>query len=80
MLGEREFFVGVLSYADIGFYAATFMATLVGVPFSDSEPRLSAWRNRMAKRDSVKRVAGRMLEFLREQGLTPPNVGLDTGD
>lgn len=70
-IGDREYFAGELSYADVGFYCVTFLAALVGAPFSKNEPRLSAWRDRMAKRESVTRVMGRMLSWLREQGLEP---------
>jgi glutathione S-transferase len=73
-LGERDFFTGDLSYADVGFYCVTFLAHLVGAPFGEAHPHLRTWRDRMAQRPSVKRVMGRMVRWLKEQGLEPPNI------
>jgi glutathione S-transferase len=73
-LGSREWLAGPFSYADIAFYMAQFFATFLGSPLPADCRRLGAWRRHMNERTSVRRVAGAMAGYLREQGLPAPEM------
>jgi glutathione S-transferase len=73
-LEGREYLAGPFSYADIAFYMAQFFAAFLGQPWAPGHPRLDAWRARVAARESVKNVAGRMARYLRDLGVEPQEV------
>jgi len=73
-LGNTGYLTGAFSYADIAFYMAQFFASFLGRPMSQSLERLTAWRRRVAGRDSVRAVAGTMTDYLRGNGVSVPNA------
>ena len=73
-LDGRDYLAGGFSYADIAFYMAQFFASFLGQPCQAGHPRLDAWRAKMAARESVRTVAGKMARYLRGFGVTPPEV------
>jgi glutathione S-transferase len=73
-LEGRDYLAGSFSYADIAFYMAQFFAAFLGQPWAPGHPRLDGWRARMAARQSVKSVAGRMAQYLRGLGVQPQEV------
>src|SRR5207253_7226602 len=68
----REYVAGTLSYADIAFFMAQFFASFLGAPPATSLSGVAAWRARVGARDSVRKVAGTMADYLRAQGLQLP--------
>jgi glutathione S-transferase len=73
-LGDADYLAGAFSYADIAFYMAQFFAAFLGRPMSESLERLTAWRRRVAGRESVGAVAGAMADYLRGNGVPVPNA------
>ncbi len=70
-LEGREYLAGDFSCADIAFFMAGFFAAFLGAPPPTGLGRLEAWRSRVASRDSVRKVAGAMGEYLRENAGIP---------
>lgn len=68
-LSEREYLADTLSYADLAFYSAHFFARFLGAPESPEHRHIQSWRRRMAERDSVKAVMGRMRDYLTSNGV-----------
>ena len=68
-LDGKEHLAGAFGYADIAFFMASSFATFLGAPIPPEHARLHAWRERVSKRQSVARVYGAMVAYLREQGL-----------
>ena len=64
----REF-----SYADIAFFMAQFFAAFLGRPIPASLTRLTQWRRTVAARDSVRKVAGAMADYLLANGVPMPD-------
>jgi glutathione S-transferase len=73
-LQGRDYLAESFSYADIAFFMAQFFATFLGAPPAESHTNIAAWRGRIASRDSVKKVAGNMAQYLRDQGLKLPGL------
>jgi glutathione S-transferase len=71
-LAGREYLAGTFSYADIAFFMAQFFASFLGAPPPTSLANVAAWRSRVGARDSVRKVAGTMADYLRAQGLQLP--------
>src|SRR5205085_12251644 len=71
-LSGREYIAGTFSYADIAFFMAQFFASFLGAPPPTSLAGVAAWRARVGARDSVRKVAGTMADYLRAQGLQLP--------
>jgi glutathione S-transferase len=71
-LAGREFLADGFSYADIAFYMAQFFASFLGAPPSGGLENVAAWRSRVGARPSVKQVAGKMAQYLRDQGVPLP--------
>ena len=71
-LTGRDFLAGTFSYADIAFFMAQFFASFLGSPPPTSLANVAAWRSRVGSRDSVRKVAGAMADYLRAQGLQLP--------
>ena len=63
---------GELSYADIAFYMAQLFGERWGVPMTDAQRSLQAWRDRMSARPAVLKVAGTMGRYLVSQGRKLP--------
>jgi glutathione S-transferase len=68
-LGDAPYLAGTFSYADIAFFMAQFFAGFLGRPLPARLERLTAWRRRVATRDSVRGVAGAMADYLRANGV-----------
>jgi len=51
---------------------AQFFASFLGSPPPTSFANVAAWRSRVGARDSVRKVAGTMADYLRAQGLQLP--------
>jgi glutathione S-transferase len=66
-LAGRRYLAGEFSFADIAFFMAQFFASFLGEPWKEPKPNLDAWKERVAKRPSVDRVAGTMTRYLAEQ-------------
>lgn len=64
---------GEFSYADIAFFMAQFFAAFLGRPIPESLTRLTQWRRRVASRDSVRKVAGAMADYLLANGVRVPD-------
>ncbi|HXC51389.1 MAG TPA: glutathione S-transferase family protein [Candidatus Limnocylindrales bacterium] len=71
-IADRDYLAGTFSYADIAFFMAQFFASFLGAPPPASLASVSAWRARVGRRDSVRKVAGAMADYLRAQGLELP--------
>jgi glutathione S-transferase len=66
-LAGRRYLAGEFSFADIAFFMAQFFASFLGEPWKEPKPNLDAWKELVAKRPSVGRVAGTMTRYLAEQ-------------
>ena len=64
-LAGRDYVAGPYSYADIPFFMAQFFAARHAVPMTPAQPRLNAWRVRIAARPAVAHVYEAMCAFLR---------------
>src|SRR5262245_39004284 len=73
-LADREFLARSFSFADIAFYMAQFFGERMGVPLTESTPRLIAWRDRISRRPAVQAVMRPMLEFLAQNGRPVPSA------
>jgi glutathione S-transferase len=74
-LEGKEYLAGPLSYADLAFFPAQYWAAFIGAPPSKDYRRLHAWRSRVAARESVRTVVGRVAGYLREHGVPAPELG-----
>jgi glutathione S-transferase len=72
VLGDRAFFGGEYSFADIAFYMAQLFGARWGADMTGETPRLLQWRQRMTTRPAVLRVVGPMADYLRSQRLGVP--------
>lgn len=75
LLGDgRAWLAGAdFTYADIAFYMAQIFGDRMGAPIAASHRRLSAWRDRMGQRASVRTVAGAMARYLIGEGRRIPD-------
>jgi glutathione S-transferase len=73
-LTAAGYLAGPFSYADIAFYMAQFFATFLGVPWNEGHPKLEAWKQRVGGRESVSTVAGKMANYLADDGIPAPTV------
>lgn len=64
LLESRDYLAGPNTYADIAFFMAALFGDRMGAPITDATPRLLAWRDRIAARPAVSRVAGTMARYL----------------
>lgn len=69
--GAGPFLLGSMTYADIAFLPAQFMAEAVGVPLTSAFERVAAWRRRMLERPSAGPVH-RAIAYVTERGLELP--------
>jgi glutathione S-transferase len=72
VLEGREYLAGPFTYADIAFFMAQFFATFLGAPPPAGLSNVAGWRGRVGSRESVRKVAGTMAQYLRDQGLSLP--------
>ncbi len=70
----RDFLAGPYSYADIAFYMALFFGSFIGFPPSRSMDHLERWRQRVGDRPAVQAVAGKMRNYLSENGVTTDGI------
>jgi glutathione S-transferase len=56
-LGDREYYCGAFSVADIGSIVFVNAAANLGAPIPASCPRMLAWRERVMNRPAVRRIA-----------------------
>jgi glutathione S-transferase len=68
-LEGREYLAGEFSYADIAFFMGSFFARVLGAVPDPGHEKMTAWRERIAARASVARVAGAMQKYLAQHGL-----------
>ena len=73
VLADREFLAQTYSYADIAFYMAQLVGARKGAPMTKETPSLLAWRDRMAERAAVRKVAGTMARYLVSIGEAIPD-------
>jgi glutathione S-transferase len=73
-LADREYLAASFSFADIAFYMAQFFGERMGVPLTESTPRLVAWRDRISRRPAARAVMRPMLEFLAKNGRPVPSA------
>jgi glutathione S-transferase len=71
-LGGREYLAGDFTYADIAFFMAQFFASFLGQPPAEGHANVTVWRKRVGARDSVRRVAGAMRDYLAGYGVEAP--------
>lgn len=71
-LAGGDWLAGSFSYADIAFFMAQLFGERMGAPAAAGRPRLLAWRERMAERAPVARVAGAMGRWLAADGRPLP--------
>jgi glutathione S-transferase len=63
-LGDKPFLVGDYSYADIAFWMAQVFAARMTAPMAERHGRLETWRDRVAARPAVTKVAGAMGRYM----------------
>ena len=73
LLADRDYLVGVLTFADIALYMAQLFGDRMGAPVTQATPRLLNWRDRMTSRLSVKQVVGPMAVYLASHGRGVPD-------
>lgn len=73
VLGKNEFLAGTYSFADIAFYMAQLFGARMGVPMTDTTPKLLRWRDTVTRRPAVRQVVGAMAAFLVSQGRPLPD-------
>jgi glutathione S-transferase len=73
VLGDRDYLVGGLTFADIALYMAQLFGDRMGAPMTQATPRLLNWRDRMTSRLSVKQVVGPMAVYLASHGRRVPD-------
>ena len=78
VLVDRDYLVGVLTFADIALYMAQLFGDRMGAPMTQATPRLLNWRDRMTSRPSVKQVVGPMAAYLASHGRRVPDWLLET--
>ena len=78
VLAEREYLAGSMTFADIAFYMAQLFGDRMGVPMTNSTPRLLFWREKMTSRPSVRQVVGPMAAYLASHGRKVPDWLQDT--
>ncbi|MBL8698111.1 MAG: glutathione S-transferase family protein [Alphaproteobacteria bacterium] len=71
-LADVEFLAGPFTFADIAFFMAQVFGERMGAPMTAATPRLLAWRERMSRRPSVRRVLRPMLAFVAAAGRPAP--------
>jgi glutathione S-transferase len=69
---DRVWLLGDYTYADIAFYMAALFGERQGATLTGATPRLLAWRERMARREPVRKVAGAMAQWLLAAGRPLP--------
>ena len=69
---DRAWLLGAFSYADIAFYMAALFGERQGATLTQDTPRLMAWRDRMSRREPVRKVAGAMASWLLAAGRPLP--------
>jgi glutathione S-transferase len=69
---DRAWLLGDYTYADIAFYMAALFGERQGATLTGATPRLLAWRERMARREPVRKVAGAMAQWLLAAGRPLP--------
>jgi len=73
VLTDRDYLVGVLTFADIALYMAQLFGDRMGAPMTQATPRLLNWRDRMTSRLSVKQVVDPMAAYLASHGRRVPD-------
>lgn len=63
LLGDREYFCGAFTVADVGVFLCCMFGASLGVPVSEGQPRLSAWVARTGARPAIAREAQEMMRF-----------------
>ena len=76
--GERNYLLGLFTFADIALFMALFYGERKGAPLTDATPRLLAWRARMLERPAVREVVGRMGAWLKSEGRAVPEYLKET--
>jgi len=69
---DRAWLLGEFSYADIAFYMAALFGERQGATLTQDTPRLLAWRDRMSRREPVRKVAAAMARWLLGAGRPLP--------
>ena len=69
----RDFLAGAYTYADIAFFMAQLFGARMGAPMTSATPKLLAWRERVAARPPVRKVAGAMARYLVSQNRKLPD-------
>lgn len=72
LLGDRPYFTGDPSYADIGFFMAQLFGERMSAPLTERTPKLLEWRARMAARPAVRESLAPLVAFLQERGRPVP--------
>lgn len=68
----RAWLLGDYTYVDIAFYMAALFGERQGATLTADTPRLLAWRDRMSRREPVRKVAGAMAAWLLAAGRPLP--------
>jgi glutathione S-transferase len=71
-LGDREYFLGDLSLADLAVYPHLRGGQYLGIAVGDDRPRLKAWMERMKGRPAIRRALREMAQAF-EQFRTDPD-------